>query len=176
MAHQRGTRTDSSVTDARPGRDMPAPVRLVGTIILGALGVAVIAATALLPACASLQMVEYRRDCEAARAEHLQAQVRVNRLVLAAAENDPTFIKRLALSQGELVPTDEVAFGPTSVTAEPDVVVLPAPPAPRPPQQWLINIADRIEGPRVSYGLYVLGAAVLLATMLLFAPPGEARR
>lgn len=155
---------------------MPAPVRLVGTIILGALGVAVIAAAALLPAYASLQMVEYRRDCEAARAEHLQAQVRVNRLMLAAAEDDPTFIKRLALSQGELVPTDEVAFGPTSVGGEPDVVIPPAPPAPKPPRRWLINIADRIEEPGVSHGLYLLGAAVLLATMLLFAPPGKGRR
>ncbi len=154
---------------------MPAPARLIGTVILGALGVAIIAATALLPAYASLQMVEYRRDCEAARAEHLQAQVRVNRLVLAAAENDPTFIKRLALSQGELVPTDEVAFGPTSVTPAPDVVIPPVPPAPKPPEQWLINIADRIEGPRVSGGLYLLGAAVLLATMLMFAPPGKGR-
>ena len=147
---------------------MPTGAGLIGSLLLGGLGVAIIAATALLPAYASLLTQQHHRDCEAARAEYLAAQVRANGNVLAAAESDPVFVKRLALSQGELVATDEVPFGPIATASIPDVVIPPAPLAPQPPPQWLLAMAGRIDKPGMTRGLYATGAAVLLAAMVLF--------
>lgn len=157
---------------------MPAGARLAGTILLGGLGVAIIAATALLPAYASLQTQQYHRDREAAQAQFLAAQVRANRNVLAAAETDPVFVERLALSQGELVATDKAPFGPAGAATIPDVVIPPAPPAPKPPPQWLLAMVQRIDTPAMTRGLYATGAAVLLTAMLLFgrAVPAPCRR
>jgi len=132
---------------------------------------AIIAATMLVPAYASLKTSQYERNREGAAVVYLQAQVDANERVLAAAEGDPVFIKRLAISQGVLVPTDEIPFGPARPSAAPDVVIPPAPQAPEPPPQWLIATANRIEQGGMNRVLYLLGGAVLLATMLLFAHP-----
>ena len=155
---------------------MPAGARLAGTILLGGLGVAIIAATALLPAYASLRTQQYHRDREAAQAKFLAAQVRANRNVLAAAETDPVFVERLALSQGELVATDKAPFGPVAAATIPDVLIPPAPPAPDPPPQWLLAMARRVDTPAMTRGLYATGAAALLTAMLLFGRPVPAPR
>ncbi len=175
MAHQPGTRAKAHLAGSRPARAMPAAARLIGTIILGGFGVALIAATALLPAYASLRTQQYRRDREAANVAYMQAHIRGNGNVLAAAASDPVFIERLALSIGELVPTDKVPFGPSGMATTPDVVIPAEPTPPQPPPQWLLATAERIDRPGISRGLYVMGAGVLLATMLLFgsAPPAR---
>jgi predicted transposase YdaD len=146
--------------------------RSLGLVLFGSLGIVVIAATALLPAYASYERARYELACEQARTEYLQRCIRVNERLQDAARNDPVFIERLLIAQGQMVRTDTVPFDDeTSELTSPDILDVPPPVMPEKPDQALLVTAQRLSQPRTQRGLYLLGACLVLVAMVISAPP-----
>jgi hypothetical protein len=146
--------------------------RSLGLVIFGSVGVAVIAATALLPAYASYERARYERDCQRARTEYLQRCIRVNDRLQEAARTDPVFIERLLLAQGQMVSTNSVPFDDASTELlSPDILNIPPPVMPEKPDQALLVMAQRLSEPGKQRGAYLIGAVLILIAMLISAPP-----
>jgi hypothetical protein len=144
----------------------------VGFLLLASLAVGLLAVTVLVPAYARLAEVRCERDTLAAHNADMAARALANDRLITAAESDPVFITRLAISHGELIPTNEriiaSAGGPAS--PPPDVIAIAPADRPVPPAPWLRGAAARLDRPRTQRGMLLLAAGVLLAAGLMFSP------
>jgi hypothetical protein len=88
--------------------------RLVGFGLLASPALAIVAAVVLLPEYAAWRADAYQRDLVAAQTADLKSLRDAQERMVVAAYNDPVYIKRLAMWNCNLWPTDEqvLDFGP----------------------------------------------------------------
>lgn len=150
---------------------------MVGFVTLAGLALGLVSVVVLLPAYARMAYARYERDCEKAAVAELTATAAANERLLAALPNNPVLTKRLALSQGRLVPDNEVIVASPSATgAPPDVVTPVRLPRPSPPNGVLLAAAAKLQNPPTRRGLLLLAAGTLLVAVFLFAPPDRDER
>jgi len=145
-------------------------VHTVGFITLAAAAAAVLAGVMILPEYARWARTEHELAREQALTDELQSLRDAQARLIAALDNDPVLIKRLAVFQAGLTPADENEFGPAEPHLPPGVIHIEKrnlPPAPAGPA---IALAGRVEDPATRRGLLLLAAAALLCGMFLFAP------
>ena len=131
-----------------------------------------VAATVLAPAYASLLAVQHERESLAARNADMAAYLAAGQRMIEAAQQDTTFIQRLALSQGEFVPTNRcvLAGSGDGHLATPDVVAPTAAVRPAAPPRWLTTAAFRLSRPATRRGLLLLSAGLMLTAAAAFTP------
>jgi hypothetical protein len=165
--------TSKSVNTPAPTTASTVVVGVLGMLILGGAGLAIIAATALLPAYASLRNAQHQRDCLAVETEYIRACNEACENRVRAAETDPLYRERIAIEQGGYVPTTGTPLAST-VESHPDHVYVTRPPMPPAPSGRVFEIAQRLTKPGLRRGLYLMGACLILVGMLLGSPaPAE---
>jgi hypothetical protein len=147
-------------------------VNRLGFLLLASLAVGLLAVTVLVPAYARLAQVRCERQALAACNADMASRVLGNERLIVAAESDPVFITRLAISHGELIPTNERVIASPGRTASPppDVIAIAPAARPAPPARWLTRAAARLSRPRTRRGMLLLAGGVLLAAGLMFSP------
>ena len=151
--------------------------RLAGFVLLAGASMAILAVLALLPPYAQLQQARWELDCARAGVQNAQQLVTANQRLMEALASDNVLIRRLAISQMEMVPTGEVVVDTGhSPLPPPDMIVPPKPALPDRPDDWLLRAAIKIDNPSTRRGLVFVAMASLLGAMFLFAPPGPSRR
>jgi hypothetical protein len=150
---------------------------MIGFVTLAGLALAILAGLVLLPAYAQWSEVVHERDCQkVAVAEH-EATVEAQRRLLEALPDNDVLTKRLALSQGELMPGKEVVVQkPGATRSQPDVIQPIHYQRPPRPDNWLLTLAGKVQKPATRRGLLLLAAGTLLTAMFLFAPPDRRGR
>jgi hypothetical protein len=169
MADRRGIRHSP-----RPSPDglLFAAGRMVGFAALAGLAMATVAALVLLPAYARMRLAIYERDCDRVTAAELRATANANAHLIADLPTNPVLTKRLAMSQGDLLPDNEViVFKSQPLRPPPDVIIPVRYLRPAPPEDWMIRAAAKVQNPPTRRGLLLLAAGALLVAMFLFAPP-----
>ena len=146
--------------------------RMVGFLALAGTALAIIAGMVLLPAYAKMRYARYERDCQKVALAEMEATAAANARLIADMPSSPVLTKRLAMSQGELVPDKEVIAPATRATRPPPDVILPVRyPRPDPPEGWLLTAAAKLQNPPTRRGLLLLATGSLLVALFLFAPP-----
>ena len=132
--------------------------------------VALLAAVVLLPAYADLRDARHQRELLACRNADLQAQYDAGELVIEAAQTDPTFLTRLAISQGEFVPVGQqiIHMPQDSSAVRPDVISPPPTPRPAAPPTWIRHAAGRVSRPDTRRGLLLMAGGLLVVAGLVF--------
>ncbi len=139
---------------------------------LTAIAMARVAALVLLPAYARMQIALYERDCDRVAVVELAATAAANTRLIADLPTNPVLTKRLALSQGDLLPNNEViVFKGQPDHHPPDVIIPVRYVRPAPPEGWLIRAAAKAQNPPTRRGLLLLATGALLVALFLFAPP-----
>ena len=100
---------------------------LLGFVLLAGAAVALIGLTVLVPAYAEYAEVRHERRTVAAANADLENRLAAGNRMIEAAQADTTFIRRLALSQGEFAPVGyRVEAGSQDAPqAPPDVLTCP---------------------------------------------------
>lgn len=174
MADRHGTRVS---LPAPPDGVLFAAGRMIGFVALAGLGMAIVAALVLLPGYVRMQTALYERDCERIASAELEATAGANARLIADLPSNPVLTKRLAMSQGDLLPDNEVIVSKGQPTHPPPDVVVPARYArPAPPDGWAFAAAVKLQNPPTRRGLMLLAAGALLVAMFLFAPPEKYAR
>ncbi len=173
------TRAQAHHSDARAPRRSPTPIERFDTGWLFLLaGLAVLAATVLLPARHDLALAQHRRDAAMAEVERREARIARYEAYLAALDRgDPDLIRSLAAVQLNQIPADvELLPGTPAITmldADPlpalEPVALGTPPAPEP--------RSRLEGwavdDRARLWLMLVGGFLMLVGVLPKASLGR---
>ncbi|MCJ7545050.1 MAG: hypothetical protein MUP47_10915 [Phycisphaerae bacterium] len=169
------------MVDRRGIRASPAPApdgllfaagRMVGFVTLVGLAMATVAALVWLPAYARMRLAVYERDCDRVTVAELQATASANARLIADLPTNPVLTKRLAMSQGDLLPDNEViVFKNKPLRAPPDVIIPVRYPRPAPPEGWAIQTAAKVQNLPTRRGLLLLATGALLVALFLFAPP-----
>jgi hypothetical protein len=145
---------------------------MLGFTVLAGLGLAIIAGLVLLPAYARMAFAGYERDCDKVAVAEMEATAAANAKLIADMPSSPVLTKRLAMSQGDLMPDNEVIVPPAgAVRPPPDVVIPVRYPRPEPPAGWEIIAAGKIQHLSTRRGLLLLAIGSLMVAMFLFAPP-----
>jgi hypothetical protein len=145
---------------------------MIGFVTLAGLALAILAALVLLPAYARTRYAAYERDCDKVATAELEATVAANARLIADLPSSPVLTKRLAMSQGNLIPDNEVIVPEgRAVRPPPDVVMPVRYPYPPPPDGWAITAAAKLQNPPTRRGLLLLAVGSLLVATFLFAPP-----
>jgi hypothetical protein len=173
MAARRGTRASAGAPDGV----LFAAGRLVGFAVLTGLAMATVAALVLLPAYAQMRIACYERDCDRVTVAELQATAAANARLIADLPTNPVLTKRLAMSQGDLLPDNEVIVPRARPGRPPPDVIVPVRYArPAPPAGWMIRAAGKVANPPTRRGLLLLATGALLVALFLFAPPQKYAR
>lgn len=178
MAPRPGRKADETDGDGDGRGWLFAAGRFVGFALLAGMAVGTLALVVLLPEYARLRRAEYERDCKAADVADQRAVIAANERLIEAFRSDPVLTERYAINHLRLLPAGRVlVVDEASRPAYPPGLVLPDPaPRPEPVPGWLLGAADKLRSPARKRGLLVLAAGILLAAILLFAPPGAYRR
>ena len=146
-------------------------VNALGFATFSLAAVALLAAVVLLPAYADLRDARHQRELSACRNADLQAQYDAGELVIEAAQTDPTFMKRLAISQGEFIPSGQqiVHMPHDSSAVRPDVITPPPAPRPASPPAWIRHASGRVSRPDTRRGLLLMAGGLLVVAGLVFA-------
>jgi hypothetical protein len=147
--------------------------RFVGFTVLAGVALAILATLILLPAYARLSAAQYELDCRKAQIADEETQIAYNERYRSATTQDPVLVKRLAMSQFNLKPRDEVVVAPPGAAAPPPPGAVPPRrhPRPSPPDNLLLRTAAKVETPSTRRGLFLTAAGAMLAAMFLFAAP-----
>lgn len=171
MADPRGTRAS---LPAAPDGLLFAAGRMIGFVALAGLAMATAAVLVLLPAYARMRLAIYERDCDRVTVAELQATAAANARLIADLPTNPVLTKRLAMSQGDLLPDNEVIVfkgSSPSPRPPPDVIIPIRYGRPAPPDGWMIRAAAKVQHPPTRRGLLLLATGALLVALFLFAPP-----
>lgn len=147
--------------------------RMVGFALFAGLGLAILAAIVLLPAYRRTCRARYQRDRAAARVARLEAEASTKARLAQALPHDRTLTVQLMAVQAGRLPAEErilAASAPRPQTLE-QMIRLPEPAPPAPPDGPLIAAAGRLANPATRRGLFFIAAVSLTAAFLLFAPP-----
>jgi hypothetical protein len=146
-------------------------VNALGFVTFSLAAAALLAAVVLLPAYSDLRNVRHQRELSACRNADLQARYDAGELVIEAAQNDPTFMKRLAISQGEFIPSGQqiIHMPQDSSAVRPDVIAPPPTPRPDAPPRWIRHAAGRVSRPDTRRGLLLMAAGLLVVAGLFFS-------
>jgi len=151
-------------------------VRAVGVAALAGMAVAILACVILLPAYAELDDAKYQRDCLAADIADAEKLVRTNERLIEELPNDPVLTFRVARSQFDLLPPNEVVVTDSDTPRPPAPLIdIPATPRPTPPQGTAYQAGKKLDSERLRRGLMLIAASAMLAAMFLFAPRGRER-
>jgi len=164
------------------GRSWPADrgtfpfARLSASVGLLSVALTVLAAVVLLPPYAGLLEMEYQRESLAASTADTEAWITANERLIQALPVDDVLAIRLAKSQSDWLPPDEaVLVGQSaSETPPPGLVTIAAHEQPTPPKGWLIGLAGHLRSRTARCASLLLVAAMILASMLLATPTGNA--
>jgi len=169
MAPRPGKKADFK---KHPAGLLPALGRAAGFAALAGMALAILAGVVLLPAYARLTEAQYERGCLMAGATEAEDLIRANDRLIAEMPGDPVLTMRLARSQLDLLPENEVVVIDPGRRKAPVGPLVTIPPRPRPnrPGGWLIRLADRLWAPGVRRGLLLLAACAMAAAMFLFTP------
>ncbi|MDY6914306.1 MAG: hypothetical protein SVT52_07620 [Planctomycetota bacterium] len=156
--------------------DQPA-IRWAGFTLLTGLGLATLAAVALLPPYARLAGSEYELAKLRAALADAEALAAANQRLIDALPEDEVLTKRLMMRQGDKLPKDEVVvFDPAAPSPPSPGAVPPARRSrPDPPSAWLLAVADRLENTATRRGLFMLAVGAIAAAMILFAAPASSK-
>jgi hypothetical protein len=166
--------------------------RLVGFALLALPSVGILAAVVLLPEYAAWRNEQYQRDLVAAQTADLRSLKEAQERMLAAAYEDVTFIKRLAMWNCNLWPTNEQVLDLTppgarsaggrsagardNDSAPPGIIVGEQHPRPTVPDDPFIRAAAKIadspakDNAPLRRGLLIVAGGLMLFAVLLFAP------
>ena len=179
MAHRHGlkARSDRAKADQADGTDSVDDVsggwiNPLGFVLLTGAAVVLLAGVVLMPAYADYLEIRHERLTLDARNADMHAQLAVGERIIAAAgdDGDPNFMRRLAISQGEFIPTNQVAVASSGRTAfaGPDVVTPDPVDRPDPPPVWQIQIARKLSRQGTRRGMLLLSAGLLVVAGLIF--------
>ena len=145
-------------------------VNPLGFVTFSLAAVALLAAVVLLPAYATMLDVRHERELRACRNQDMQSQYDAGERVIEAAETDPTFMERLAISQGEFVLANRsvIHLPQDSRSVRPDVVTVEPMERPAGPPAWVRNAAGRVSNPQTRRGLLMMAGGMLLVAGLVF--------
>ena len=145
-------------------------VNALGFMTFSLAAVALLAGVVLLPAYADMRDARHQRELVACRNADLQAQYDAGEMVIDAAQNDPMFLKRLAISQGEFILAGQqtIHMPADSSTVRPDVISPPPTPRPAAPPTWIRHAATRASRPETQRGLLMMAAGLLVIAGLVF--------
>ncbi len=155
--------------------------RQIGFLVLAVPAIALVAGVVLLPEYAAWKDDVYKRDMAAAQTADLQAIRDATERMLTAAYDDVVFIKRLAMFNCNLLPSDAKVLDSHLPEGPPPGVVLGQPhPRPAEPNDAFLRAAAKVapNDPRTAptrRGLLLVAAGLLLFAVLLFGP-GARRR
>ena len=163
MALQHGKKADQPV------------IRWAGFTLLTGLGLATLAAVALLPPYARLAGSEYELAKLRAALADAEALAATNQRLIDALPKDEVLTKRLIMRQSGKLPKDEVVVFDPAAPPPPSPGAVPPERQnqPDPPSAWLLAVAGRLENATTRRGLFVLAVGAIAAAMLLFAPPAK---
>ena len=151
--------------------------RSIGFTVFAGLGLAILAALALLPVYERVLYAQYDRDSERAKKADYQAKYSASVLVLDDVKsNDPSCVRKLAHSvQGEIPYgyTLVESSGSPSPTPPPDVIRITPHDKPNPPPHWLTELRSKLQNPAKKRGLLLLMTVSFFIAMLLFSKPDE---
>jgi hypothetical protein len=133
----------------------------------------ILAGVVLLPPHARLQTLEHQRDCRAVRLQEARDTCAAMDRLLTVGVLDPVLTERQARGVLGWFPTGEVVVIDPNIRPEIASGVLspvryPDPPA---PAGWDMDLARKVQAPARRRGLFVLASAMMLAAVLIFAPP-----
>ncbi|MCD4824778.1 MAG: hypothetical protein K8S55_09225 [Phycisphaerae bacterium] len=175
MEHPCGTKAETQPNDnAVSSKRLAGPlVRFVGFYGLTGAALAILAGVVLLPAYARLQRVEHQRDCSHLRIREAEDTVAAQDRFKNRMVNDEVITRRLAWSKLGMYPCNEV------VVLDPADAQKPPPGTlsqirhenPAPPATWVQAAATKVTAPAYRRGLLVMAACMLVAALLMFAPP-----
>ena len=178
MAQRRGTKANApqgEPTTTATNRF----ANLLGFVLLAGAAVALIGLTVLLPAYAEYAEIRHEHRTVAAANADLENRLAAGNRMIRAAHTDTTFIRRLALSQGEFAPVGyQVEQGSQETpTAPPDVLHCPRAARPSPPPAWVGQAAAKLSRPETRRGMLLLAGGILLTSALMFSPAtGQTRK
>lgn len=152
--------------------------RLLGFVMLAAPAAAVLAGIVLVPQYAQLERLKHQRDCLAARTSEAQSVVIGYDRLIAAAREDETQVKRLAMSQLGMQPRNEIVVLDRDLpSATPPTLIVPAvQPLPPAPDDWIIRLEPKMTNPRIRLGLALLAIGCLTGAVFIFALPNTRPR
>lgn len=164
--------------DRRPsGAAGPSPVaRFVGFTALATMAIAALATVVLLPAYGSLAETQYQLDCLRADVADGENLVAANEKLIASLPDDDVVAKRLARSQSQWLPADEVVVIDPAGDEPPPLVTIQRQPQPAAPAGIVTNLATNLQSSAAKVVMLVLAAGSMLAATILFTPLARAAR
>ena len=150
---------------------------MVGFGLLAGASLTILAGIVWAPAYARLAVARYERGCLAASNADAREIIADNDRLIEAVSGDPVLIERLLMSQGSYCPRDQIVVrDPDCPPTMPGSLNSQRHERPAPPPDWLMGLAAKCTDPRARRGLLLVASAMLVAGMLLFAPPIRGRR
>lgn len=145
----------------------------VGFTVLTGMALSLIAVVVLLPAWGRCAILRYQRDCKARDVRQAELTLAAMDRLLEDVREDEVLTQRLAWSRLGLCPSGEVRVLPTNPRQVPQPgalsrVRLAGPPK---PNARLLGLARRTNETRRRRGMLALAGGMLIAALLLFAPP-----
>lgn len=141
-------------------------------LILATPAMVILAALILLPGWISHQTTWYDGEIQKAEIADTQLRIAGNEATIKAADNDPIFLKRLAISLLGMLQRDErIVDNPNLPPSTPAVVKITPHPRPSPPNDWFYQMGLRLQNRRTQIGLAVLSFAALAAAIFIFPTP-----
>jgi len=170
MAPRPGKKADFK---RHPAGLLPGLGRAAGFAALAGVALSILAGVVLLPAYASLAEAKYERDCLTASAAEAEDLIRANDRLIAEMPGDAVVTMRVARSQFNLLPENEVVVIDPARRRMPvgPLVTIPQRRRPGRPGGWVIRLAGRLRELRLRRGLLLMAGAAMLAAMFLFATP-----
>jgi hypothetical protein len=151
--------------------------RLAGFLLLALPALAILAAVVLLPEYTAWKNDVYQRDLAAAQTADLQSLKEAQERMLMAAYDDVVFIKRLAMWNCNLLPSNEQILDSRMPEGPPPGVVVGEPhPRPAKPDDPLIRAAAKIadspgkDNAPLRRGLFIVSAGLMIFAGFFFAP------
>lgn len=149
----------------------------VGFVVMTGLSLAILAAVVLLPAYGKLAEAEFEMGCLRADVAEAEDWLATNERLIQDLPSDEVLARRLARSQSEWLPPEEiVVIDPVRHAAgPPQLVSVPPHPRPAKPAGLAIRLAKSLQTPSVRYGLLLVAAGAMLGGTLLFPPQLQGR-
>jgi len=154
---------------------------MIAFALVAGMALAILAAIVLLPARQQLRAVRARRDALAAEVQTHERHIAHRERLILASKTHPRLTEDLLIQQRNCRRPGEVVV-PTDIPPDPPVAIMLAAkgaasrPVPGPSPAWLDRLTRRVQHPRTRRGLGLLSGLLLVAAMILFAPPQRLRR
>ena len=170
MGHLPGTKIESYKANGSDGERLGA-VRTLVFVSLLVMSVLIFAGVVLLPPYGNLKYAEYQRDFLHSVNTDAEKLIEANHRLLDALDEDQVLAIRLACSQSDFLPFDEIVFPESPLNDRPGpLVTIQNTPRPEKPSGLLMQLSGKLEKANRRRGLMLLAVGALLVGLLLLNP------